>query len=179
MVQRGRDQLVDLLLIGWWWGKWESASSTFGFYCVWGLHACGQQRVNFTHLVGVSVSAKQLEDIVMCPLRGNQEFAPRLYYCFSWLFLLPLLSPPFPDKQLFEFACWNSGKVMKPGWSLFPIIKGMGNTERLLCPRVPHSPALCLVHTWNIIVNQGKYWVNSEACFKFLLILPHLVNLTY
>ena len=42
MVQRGRDQLVDFLLIGWWWGKWESASSTFWFQLVWGLAACGQ-----------------------------------------------------------------------------------------------------------------------------------------
>ena len=32
MVQReGRDQLVDILLIGWWGGKWELASSAFWF----------------------------------------------------------------------------------------------------------------------------------------------------
>ena len=31
MAQRGCDQLVDILLIGWWGGKWESASSTFWF----------------------------------------------------------------------------------------------------------------------------------------------------
>ena len=35
MVQWGRDLLVDILLIGWWWGKWESASSTFWFQLVW------------------------------------------------------------------------------------------------------------------------------------------------
>ena len=63
MVQRGgRDQLMDILLTG----KWASASSTFWFYLVWGLHACGQQTVNFSHLVGVSVSAKQLKDTVTC-----------------------------------------------------------------------------------------------------------------
>ncbi|KAM9051163.1 uncharacterized protein AAG666_002673 isoform 2-T2 [Megaptera novaeangliae] len=61
MVQRGRDQLVDILLIGWWGGKWESASSTFRFHPVWGLRACGQQTVNFSHLVTVSVPAKQLK----------------------------------------------------------------------------------------------------------------------
>ena len=66
MVQRGLDQLVDILLIGWWGSKWALASSTFWFQPVWGLHACGQQTVNFSHLVGVSVSAKQLKDIVMC-----------------------------------------------------------------------------------------------------------------
>ena len=60
MVQRGRDQLVDILLIGWWGGKWESASSTFWFQLVWVLHACGQRTFNFAHLVRVSLSAKQL-----------------------------------------------------------------------------------------------------------------------
>ena len=44
-------------LIGWWWGNQESASSTF----CWGLHASGQHAGNFSHLVGVSVSAKQLK----------------------------------------------------------------------------------------------------------------------
>ena len=51
------DQFVDILLIGWWWGNWESTSSAFGFQRIWGLRACGQHIVNFFHLVGVSVSA--------------------------------------------------------------------------------------------------------------------------
>ena len=55
------DQLVDILLIGWWWGIWESTSSTFWFQLVRGLHAWGSHTVNFFHLVGTSVSAKQLK----------------------------------------------------------------------------------------------------------------------
>ena len=35
--------------------------STFCFQLVWDLCACGQV-VNFSHLVGISVSAKQLKD---------------------------------------------------------------------------------------------------------------------
>ena len=31
MVQRGSDQLMDVLLTGWWWGKLELASSIFWF----------------------------------------------------------------------------------------------------------------------------------------------------
>ena len=62
MVQRtGCDQHVDTLLISWWWGNWESASSTFWFQPVWGLHACRQHTVKFSHMVGISVSAKQLK----------------------------------------------------------------------------------------------------------------------
>ena len=54
------DQLVDTLLIGWWRGHRESASSTFWFQLVWGLRAGGQHAGNFSHLLGLSVSAKQL-----------------------------------------------------------------------------------------------------------------------
>ena len=33
------DIIKDVLLIGWWWGKWESASLIFSVQLVWGLHA--------------------------------------------------------------------------------------------------------------------------------------------
>ena len=66
MIQRGHDQLVDIILTGWWGGKREPTSSAFWFQPVWGVRACGQHTVNFPHLVGVSVSAEQLKDIVMC-----------------------------------------------------------------------------------------------------------------
>ena len=46
MVQRGRDQLMDILLIGWWGGKWELPSSTLWFQPVWGLRACGQHTIS-------------------------------------------------------------------------------------------------------------------------------------
>ena len=52
----------DWLVVG-----WESASSTICFQLVWGLGACGQHVVNFSHLVGVSVSAKYLKDVVCIP----------------------------------------------------------------------------------------------------------------
>ena len=40
------------------WLVVRSGSLTFWFQSVWGLCACGQHTVNFSHLVGVSVSAK-------------------------------------------------------------------------------------------------------------------------
>ena len=52
------DQLVDTLLIG----NRESTSSAFWSRLFWGLCACGQPTVNFSHLMGVSVAAKQLKD---------------------------------------------------------------------------------------------------------------------
>ena len=41
----------------------ESAPSTSWFQLIWGLHPCGQHTVNFSHLMGVSVSAKQLKGL--------------------------------------------------------------------------------------------------------------------
>ena len=32
----GHDQLMDILLIGWWWDHWKSASSGFWFQPIWG-----------------------------------------------------------------------------------------------------------------------------------------------
>ena len=48
--------------------------------------------VNFSYLEGVSVSSKQLRDIVVC-INGDQDLAPRLLLtvCFSWV-SYPLLS---------------------------------------------------------------------------------------
>ena len=61
------DQLMDILLIGWWWGNrvifQESASSTFWFQPIWSLPACGQHVINFIHVVKVLIYAKQLKDM--------------------------------------------------------------------------------------------------------------------
>ena len=52
---------VNILLIGWWWGHWDSASSSFCFQSVWESMCCRLHTVNFFHLPGVSVSEKELE----------------------------------------------------------------------------------------------------------------------
>ena len=93
MVQRGRDQLVDILLMGWWGGKWESASSTFWFQPVWGPHASGQQTVNFSHLVGgLSICKTAQSYCYVYPLRENQDpglKAELLFlFCCCLLFVL-------------------------------------------------------------------------------------------
>ena len=67
------DQLMAILLIGWWGGNWSqhhqlsysnSLIQTFlSKLSYWRLCACGQHRVKFFQLVRVSVSAKQLKGI--------------------------------------------------------------------------------------------------------------------
>ena len=64
------DQLVDALLIGWWEVTGSQHHQPSGSDPSGGLHACGQHAVNFSHLVGTSVSAKQLKghgsDSIIC-----------------------------------------------------------------------------------------------------------------
>ena len=60
-AQRGCDLFVDILLMGWWSGKQESASSTFrsngsGVYRLVGN--IPSLIINFSHLEGVSVPAE-------------------------------------------------------------------------------------------------------------------------
>ena len=138
MVQRGCGDLMGILLIGGWWGKWESASSTFWFQQVWGLRACGQQTVNRSHLVGVSVSAEQLKGIVVCvPWGGNQDLSQG-WIIVSWLLLPYLCSPSLP----WLAPVWTCSLELRegPGRWTKPISchQEMGDTERL-CAQGPHT----------------------------------------
>ena len=66
-VQRGHGLLVDIFLMGGWWGEKESASSTFRFNWSGVYMLVGSLlwiNLNFSHLEGVSVSRKQLKDTV-------------------------------------------------------------------------------------------------------------------
>ena len=60
MVQRGADPLVDILLIGNVGGDIMSllVPTSLGSICLW--VTC------FSHLVEVSISAKQLKDVFVC-----------------------------------------------------------------------------------------------------------------
>ena len=123
VVQRGHGQLLDSLLIGWWWGNPKSASSTFWFQQVWGLRACRQQTVNFSDLVGVSASAELLKDIVLCLPWWGARTCPKAVLLLLECSSLVSVSPHF---QLFESNIGNSGEVKKAKWSLFPITKKWG-----------------------------------------------------
>ena len=71
-----------------------SQTPTFWFHLAWGLCAGGQHSVNFLHLVGVLVSAKQLkdmaQDIIYGPWEGTKGpwlcfMAKLLLFCLAWL----------------------------------------------------------------------------------------------
>ena len=99
IVQGVCDQIVDILLIGWWWSKWKWNHHPFWFQPVLGLRVCGQVlllTVNFSYLIGASVSVKQRYFCVY-PLRGSHDPSLRLHNCFPLLYLPYLASPPFPD----------------------------------------------------------------------------------
>ena len=127
---------MGYLLINWWWGKRESASLTSWFQPVWDLHACGQHTIHFSYLVGISVSAKWLKNIMCIPWWRTKTLTQ------GWAIAPPLsLHPPFPSYQQFEPARWNSGKVMEAEWSPLPVIKKWG-TQNRFCVREPHRVLL-------------------------------------
>ena len=142
MVQRGgHDQLMDILLIGWWWGYWGSATSTFWFQLVCGLCTCGQHMVNFFHLMGVSVPAEQLKDTVMYIPWRRTKTLPQGCTIVSWL-LLPCLCIPSLPWLATVWACPLEFREGHESW-IKPISckQGTGDTERLLCPGAPEGPA--------------------------------------
>ena len=87
------DHLVDILLTGWWWGTWKSASSTFWFQPVWGLEFLGCIG-SFFHLVGFQYLQNSSKDmawnIIYIPWRGTKGpwlyLTVRVLFCLGWLF---------------------------------------------------------------------------------------------
>lgn len=67
---------------------------------------------------------------------GNQDPAPRLYYCLSTI--SPLSQHHLPS---LISNCWNSGKVMEAECRLFTVIKDRGHKERP-CAQEPHGALL-------------------------------------
>ena len=126
---------MDILLIGWWWGNWKLASSTFWFQLVWGLCTYGHQAVNSFHLVGISISAKKLEtwlrilSIALEEELNSLNFVEWLnYYYFVLLDCFPLFLY-FPI-SLIKFILWPKFYRQKAGrahgWSI------LGRSHRLL-----------------------------------------------
>ena len=48
------------------------------WFLVWGLHACGRHTINFSHVVGVSVCAKQLKVLLHTSLEGELGPCPKV-----------------------------------------------------------------------------------------------------
>ena len=95
MVQRGRGQLVGSLLIGWWWGKWESASSAFWFHQVWGLVPVGSTQLTPPTWWGFQYLWNSSNIFCICLERVDQDL-PKAALLFL-LTIIPLLPHPLPS----------------------------------------------------------------------------------
>lgn len=124
-------QLVDILLISWWWGNQvifqESTPSAFWFSLVWDLFVGGKYAVNnFFHLVGFLVSEKQPEnmaqDIFYCPWGGTKSpwlcFITKLLLLL--LFVLPVCSLFLQLTSLNKKERWSVLKKVPQGPVLLP-----------------------------------------------------------
>jgi len=71
----------------------------------------------------------------------------------------------FPDQQLLKPACWNSGKVMKTEWSIFPVIMKWG-TQKGFCVQEPHKVLLS--------TESSPLWMTNAKLWIFFLCLASL-----
>ena len=83
----GCDEVPNVFLIGRWWDNWESASSTFWFQPVWGLHACGQHPVDVFFPVGALAPVRELQghsaEYYLQPLKNGRS----LTLLNGWIFI--------------------------------------------------------------------------------------------
>ena len=90
-------------------------------------------------LVRTSVSTRELKDVCIF-LEEELGSCPKATLLFLKCFSFEAF-PPFPDKQLFEYALWRSGKVKEAEWNLFPTNKKWGEGKGMWVPRAPQGPA--------------------------------------
>ena len=118
-IGRGRrlrcvcDQLVDILLIGWWWGNWESASSPSwsGVYVLVGSTQLTPP--TWWGCQWLQNSPKDLaQNIIYSPRRGTEG----LWLCFLAKLFIPVLncSPLslYLLTSLIKYILWKLGKAL-------------------------------------------------------------------
>ena len=127
--------VLNIHLIGWWWGNWESASSTFWFQLIWVYMFVGSKQVKLFPLMGVSVSAKQLEDNVACVPWGGAKALPQGCTVLSSLFLPCLYVPALP----WLAGVWTCPLELMEAWRLDET-KKRGGTSLVVQRLRPHTP---------------------------------------
>ena len=147
IVQRRCDQLMDTFLIGWWWSKYESASSTFrpnwSGVCML-VGSIPSLITNFFHCEWVSVSADYLNDIIVYIPWGKPRTLPQ--DC-CWLFVSPWSHiPSLP--WLATAWIWPLKLREGPGGWMMAVSynRRNGGYRKALCPGA-HGALLGI--TWN------------------------------
>ena len=111
-----------------------------GFQPVRGLCACGQHAVNFFHLVGVLISAKQLKDIVLCIPLGGTKTLPQAALLFLVCPCLSLHLLPSLISTCLNLPVGTQGRSQRLDEAPFLKTRN-GDPERLLCPGASYHPA--------------------------------------
>ena len=112
-----------------------------------------EQHINFPHLVGVSVSAKQLNDSVMCICLGGTRIRAqgRTVVSFDYSSLVSAFPPPSLINNSLNLLVGTQRRSWRPNEACK---QEMEETEKLLCPGAPQSPCRPLL-------SQLQSWQNS------------------
>ena len=118
------------------------------FQPVWGPRTCGQLLINFSNLVGVAVSEKQLRDTAVCLPQWGTRTLPQGCTAVSLdCSSLISTSPPFALHHLLSLISFRLNLLFRiegRSWRLnegYFLSSRNGDTEKLLYPGAPQGPA--------------------------------------
>ena len=187
MIQGRHDQLLDILLTGWLWGKSESALSTFWFELVSAWESFWLLTVNFSQLEGISVSAEQLKGIFVCipcwGIRPCPKVAPVVPPdCFS------LVLHPFPSliNNCLNLPIVTQGRSWRLNEAYFLYSKNWG-TQKSFCAQEPKRALLGVSSDASFLLQfsrNAKFifgaWIGSEThistTLKYAIAMIPIIN---
>ena len=163
IVQRGSDQLVDILLIGWWWGKWESASATDWFQYVWVYVLVGS--IQFTSTWQGFQYLQNSSEILLC-ISAEGELGP--WPMGAVLFLSVLFHLVF-DLSAYGIFVSTKDQTCTPCSGSSLDHQGSPDTIVswlfLLCLCTPSLPSLAAIWTSPLELRGDRgCWLEPIAC---------------
>ena len=167
-------------MISLWTFFWLVGGEELGIQLVWGRHACGSIQLTSPIWWGFSIYKTVprycFTYIYVPPLKGNQDLAPRLYYCF-------LTFPPFSLHPLPSLIsnCFNLPiGIHRRAWRLnkayFLLTRKQG-TQKDLCTQDPPPPPrvllgftirlsmtleMCAVRIWVVMWSESHSVVSDS-----------------
>ena len=190
-VQRGHGLLTDIFPMGGWWGKKESASSTFRFNWSGVYMLVGSLlwiNLNFSHLEGLSISTKQTKDTVAFISWWGTKTLPKVALLF-FLTVFPWVSHSLPSL----ISNWLSLEPMELREDRGDWMKAVscnqrnGGHRKALCPRATQGPGryrllrvpLDFSPIRSLVVSASALIPTSNVSSLFFRLYPNLCFVNY
>ena len=170
IVQRGCDQLMDILLMNWWRGVIIINPC---IQLVWGLQAGGQPTIINHQLLppggGFSIWRTTQRYCYVYPLMRNQDFAPGS----SWLFVSLWSRIPSLPSLTTAWICLLEPREGHGGWmKVVSCNQRDGEHRQPLCLGAPQGPAQ--YHKFYFVPSDPQMWFHPERPEAQFLEMPQM-----